>query len=82
VARRSSDEHHSDGRKPQEKIRIGWKVTVREDVITVRSERCCPVLLGYAGGELGAHTGHRSVSVGVYSRAPEVPYVKKDEVAR
>jgi hypothetical protein len=53
------------------------KVTVRGDVITLRSERWPPVLLRFAGGELRAHAGHRSVSVGVYSRAPEVPYVKE-----
>ncbi|AWI29953.1 hypothetical protein E3E14_03545 [Streptomyces sp. ICN441] len=36
------------------------------------------------GGELttrrspaGAYAGHRTVSIGVYSRAPEVPYVKE-----
>jgi hypothetical protein len=26
---------------------------------------------------VGVRTGHRSVSAGVYSRAPEVPYVKE-----
>ena len=30
-----------------------------------------------ATGVEGPDTGHRSVSVGVYSRAPEVPYVKE-----
>lgn len=56
---------------------MGTKVTVRGGVITLRSERFRPLLLHCAGRQLAADTGHRSVSVGVYSRAPEVPYVKE-----
>ncbi|GEC08182.1 hypothetical protein SSP24_58370 [Streptomyces spinoverrucosus] len=36
-----------------------------------------PLLVRDAGGELGQRAGHRSISVGVYSRAAEVPYVKE-----
>jgi len=52
-------------------------VTVRGGVITLRSERFRPLLLRCPGRELAADAGHRSVSVGVYSRATEVPYVKE-----
>ncbi|MYQ97536.1 hypothetical protein FSY75_04350 [Streptomyces sp. TR1341] len=31
----------------------------------------------WQGPELGPDVGHRSISAGVYSRAPEVPYVKE-----
>ncbi|GAA3886518.1 hypothetical protein GCM10023084_43990 [Streptomyces lacrimifluminis] len=55
----------------------GRKVTVRGDVITLRSERCHPLLLLCAGRELRARADNRSVSAGGYSRAPEVPYVKE-----
>ena len=44
---------------------------------TLRSERLGPYLLGSGDGQLRADSGHRSVSAGVYSRAPEVPYVKE-----
>ncbi|RZB18508.1 hypothetical protein StrepF001_15710 [Streptomyces sp. F001] len=44
---------------------------------TVRSERRRPRGVGCAAGELGPGAGHRSISGGVYSRAPEVPYVKE-----
>ncbi|MBW5421065.1 hypothetical protein GKQ77_05720 [Streptomyces sp. BG9H] len=40
-------------------------------------ERRGPFRLLSAGPELGADPGHRSISIGVYSRAPEVPYVKE-----
>ncbi|GAA3994822.1 hypothetical protein GCM10022384_47830 [Streptomyces marokkonensis] len=53
------------------------EVTVRGGVITVRSERLRPLLSGSDDGQLAADTGNRSVSAGVYSRAPEVPYVKE-----
>ena len=53
------------------------KVAFCEGVITLRSERLRPRLLGSDGGQLAADAGHRSVSAGVYSRAPEVPYVKE-----
>jgi hypothetical protein len=53
------------------------EVTVRESVITLRSEWRAPLLARFRGRELRAASGHRSVSVGVYSRAPEVPYVKE-----
>lgn len=46
-------------------------------MISVPSEQIRPVLLRYAGRELEADVGHRSISIGVYSRAPEVPYVKE-----
>lgn len=52
-------------------------VTACGGAITGRSERSRPVVLRYAGGELRADAGHRSISIGVYSRAPEVPYVKE-----
>ncbi|GAA3570472.1 hypothetical protein GCM10022295_60410 [Streptomyces osmaniensis] len=55
----------------------GPKVTVRRGVITLRSERRHPLLLGYSGGQLSPDSGHRLISTGVYSRAPEVPYVKE-----
>lgn len=41
------------------------------------AEPAGPVLLLSALRELGVDPGHRSVSVGVYSRAPEVPYVNE-----
>ena len=53
------------------------KITVRGDVITRRSERCRPLLLRCSGRQLATGVGHRSVSAGGYSRAPEVPYVKE-----
>ncbi|MPY42190.1 hypothetical protein FNH04_20445 [Streptomyces phyllanthi] len=46
-------------------------------MITLPSERRRPVLLRYAGRQLRSDAGHRSISIGVYSRAPEVPYVKE-----
>ncbi|MZD57542.1 hypothetical protein GTX07_27575 [Streptomyces sp. SID5606] len=46
-------------------------------MITLRSERVRPVLEGLGARQLAADAGHRSVSAGVYSRAPEVPYVKE-----
>ncbi|MPY51204.1 hypothetical protein FPZ41_22660 [Streptomyces sp. K1PN6] len=46
-------------------------------MIGLSSERRRPVLLLCAGPELRADAGHRSISIGVYSRAPEVPYVKE-----
>ncbi|GGQ62658.1 hypothetical protein GCM10010216_25670 [Streptomyces flaveolus] len=46
-------------------------------MITLRSERFGPYLLGSTDGQLRADSDHRSVSAGVYSRAPEVPYVKE-----
>ncbi|AVV41673.1 hypothetical protein C6376_09690 [Streptomyces sp. P3] len=46
-------------------------------MITFRSEWSDPLLLRYRRRELRAGTGHRSVSVGVYSRAPEIPYAKE-----
>ncbi len=52
-------------------------MTVRGGVITLRPERSRPLLLGVRARQLTADAGHRSVSVGVYSRAPEVPYVKE-----
>ena len=52
-------------------------LTVGTGVITLWSERFRPLLLRSRTGQLRAHAGHRSVSVGVYSRAPEVPYVKE-----
>ncbi|GHI91255.1 hypothetical protein TPA0906_38000 [Streptomyces olivaceus] len=55
----------------------GAKIAAREDVITLRSERSRPLLMGSGEGKLAADSGHRSVSAGVYSRAPEVPYVKE-----
>ena len=55
----------------------GSKATVRADMMTLRSERCRPLLLRCIGPELSFPAGHRSISVGVYSRAPEVPYVKE-----
>ena len=35
------------------------------------------IYCGIRQGSWGPDAGHRSVSVGVYSRAPEVPYVKE-----
>lgn len=55
----------------------GRKVTSRRGVITLRSERVRPLLEGFGARQLTADAGHRSVSAGVYSRAPEVPYVKE-----
>lgn len=52
-------------------------MTVRGGVITLRPERPHPPLLGVPARQLMADAGHRSISVGVYSRAPEVPYVKE-----
>ncbi|AXL89695.1 hypothetical protein C4J65_16365 [Streptomyces sp. CB09001] len=46
-------------------------------MITLRSEWVRPLLKGSGDGQLTADTGHRSVSAGVYSRAPKVPYVKE-----
>ncbi|PTH87270.1 hypothetical protein C9J60_18050 [Streptomyces sp. A244] len=46
-------------------------------MITLRSEWWTPLLSRFPGRELRADSGHRSVSVGVYSRAPEVPYVNE-----
>ncbi|AZM76701.1 hypothetical protein D1J63_18275 [Streptomyces sp. KPB2] len=46
-------------------------------MITLRSERFRPLLSGSGDGQLTTGAGHRSVSTGVYSRAPEVPYVKE-----
>ncbi|QEV26557.1 hypothetical protein CP976_22075 [Streptomyces coeruleorubidus] len=46
-------------------------------MITLRPDRCTPLLSRFPGRELRADSGHRSVSVGVYSRAAEVPYVKE-----
>lgn len=53
------------------------KVTVCRGVITLRSEWRNPLLLRCSERQLSSDAGHRSVSVGVYSRAPEVPYVKE-----
>ncbi|CAM5662670.1 hypothetical protein SFUMM280S_06792 [Streptomyces fumanus] len=55
----------------------GQKLTVRGGVITLRSERRHPSLWGLCGAELTPDAGHRSISVGVYSPAPEVPYVNE-----
>lgn len=52
-------------------------MTVCRAVITHRSERCGPLLLWSADRKLSPDSGHRLVSAGVYSRAPEVPYVKE-----
>lgn len=52
-------------------------MTACEGVITVRSERPRPLLEGPVDRQLTTDAGHRSVSAGVYSRAPEVPYVKE-----
>lgn len=46
-------------------------------VTTLRSWRLRPALLRSRRRELGPGAGHRPISVGVYSRAPEVPYVKE-----
>ncbi|NEY34718.1 hypothetical protein GTU99_21370 [Streptomyces sp. PRKS01-65] len=46
-------------------------------MITLRSQRPDPLLLRRHDAELTADAGHRSISAGVYSRAPEVPYVKE-----
>ncbi|PJM93691.1 hypothetical protein CG719_22655 [Streptomyces sp. CB01373] len=46
-------------------------------MITLRSERFRPRLLRSRARQLTADAGHRSVSAGVYSRAPEVPYVNE-----
>lgn len=56
-------------------------MTVRAGVITLWSEGAIlchgPAYRAVEGGSWRADAGHRSVSVGVYSRAPEVPYVKE-----
>src|SRR5262249_54654878 len=84
VARRCSDQHHSDGckrgrkpSKPGEEERRGSKVTVRAGVVTLRSKRRRPGLLRCRRREFGPDVGPRSISAGVYSRAPEVHYVKE-----
>ncbi|TLS40761.1 hypothetical protein FE633_39930 [Streptomyces montanus] len=46
-------------------------------MVTLCSEWGRPLLQLFAGRELRTDAGHRSVSIGVYSRAPEVPYVKE-----
>jgi hypothetical protein len=46
-------------------------------MITLWPKRFVVYLLGSADGQLTTGSGHRSVSAGVYSRAPEVPYVKE-----
>lgn len=63
--------------KTAESWRKDSEVTVCRGVITLRSERCHPLLLRCFGRQLSPDAGHRSISVGVYSRAPEVPYVKE-----
>ncbi|OSC61350.1 hypothetical protein CJI59_26085 [Streptomyces sp. Alain-F2R5] len=45
--------------------------------MTLRSDRHRPLLRGSGNRQLAADAGHRSISAGVYSRAPEVPYVKE-----
>ncbi|GGY56342.1 hypothetical protein GCM10010385_01420 [Streptomyces geysiriensis] len=52
-------------------------MAVREDVIMLRTGRLRPSLRGSGDPESAADAGNRSVSAGVYSRAPEVPYVKE-----
>ena len=52
-------------------------MTVRGGVITLRSDGADRAHGAGAGRELGSDAGHRWISVGVYSRAPEVPYVKE-----
>ncbi|AWW38612.1 hypothetical protein DN051_19730 [Streptomyces cadmiisoli] len=46
-------------------------------MITLGSEGRRPPRKGCPGGKLGPGAGHRSISGGVYSRAPEVPYVNE-----
>ena len=53
------------------------KVTLRTGTVTLRSARVCGLLLRLRPRQLRVGTGHRSVSAGVYSRAPEVPYVNE-----
>ena len=55
----------------------GAKVTLRWGVITLRPVRNRSLLLRSPGPELASGAGHRSISAGVYSRAPEVPYVNE-----
>ncbi|MYS14085.1 hypothetical protein GTW73_09005 [Streptomyces sp. SID4982] len=46
-------------------------------MITLRSQRLRVAATPDGERELEAAAGHRSVSAGVYSRAPEVPYVNE-----
>ncbi|GGQ92664.1 hypothetical protein GCM10010251_04160 [Streptomyces aurantiogriseus] len=56
-------------------------IALRGDVITLRSKVwSAPLDISYSaveGGSWAPDAGHRSISIGVYSRAPEVPYVKE-----